>query len=79
VKKINIMQIDSRSGYVIDTQEMVLHIEKNVDSGKRIMIIEQGGKAHVMMKFEVDKDGNVSDFETMKIIDSHNGMTLMKE
>lgn len=79
MKKLNTFVIDARSGYIIDRNDVVLHDEKNADSGERLLIIGQGENQHAAIIFKVDEDGNVSDFKVLSIVDSHDGLTLMKD
>lgn len=69
MKTLELTQVDSRTGYVIERHDMVLDIEKNNNSGERLLMITQGDKAHAMISFKTDADGNVKDFKMQKIID----------
>ena len=79
MKKLNTFVVDTSSGHIIDKNDVILHNEKNVDSGERLLIIGQDEKQHAAITFKVDENGNVSDFKVLSIVDSHDGLTLMKE
>ena len=79
MKKLNATVIDSRSGYIIDNNDIILHSEKNKNSGERLLLIGQNDEAKAMIKFKVDEHGNVSDFEVLEIIQSGNGLTISKD